>query len=83
MRVDDWNDDAGEEPQSGWMAPPAPPVPAPPAAPPAAEAQAAEKPGKFVIPPLRLMWSIYLIGGLSLGMICVMFAIIMVLIAGR
>ena len=88
MRVDDWNEDSGEEPREEWA-----PAPEPrPAAPrPAMEATAgvvapatdAAPARPYTRPPLRVMWPIYLIGGVSVGMICVMFLIVMALIATR
>lgn len=94
MRNDDWNDDfdPGDEPIAA-PEPPAPPVPPPPR--PAArpslavlipsmtmetEAEAATPPQKV---PLRVKLPIYLIAIVSIGLMCVMFFTIILLIAGR
>jgi hypothetical protein len=80
VRVDDWNEDSGDEPREDGTPPPAPrPAAAPQPAAPAGEAA----PGPRPRPPLRVMLPIYLIGGISTGMICIMFLIVMILIASR
>ncbi len=85
MRVDDWDEDSGEEQVEEGIAPPAPVVPpASTAAPPspaglAPDAAAAPRPR----PPLSAVLPIYIIGIVSVSLICVMFAVVMVLIFTR
>jgi hypothetical protein len=62
------------------MAAPAPAAPSPP---PAAEAAPVAATPPRTIPPFRVMLPIYIVGGMSIGLICLMFFTIMVLIATR
>jgi hypothetical protein len=81
MRVDDWDEDSGEEPVEEGAAPLAPPAPAapPPVAPPAPVDPAAPRPR----PALSAVLPIYIIGIVSVSLICVMFAVVMALIITR
>ena len=83
MRVDDWNEDTGEEPREEWA--PGPVAAPQSAAEPATSAPAVDAPPArpYTRPPLRVMWPIYLVGGMSIGLICLMFLIVMALIAIR
>ena len=83
MRVDDWNEDSGDEPREDWTPAPRPAASAPSAAPPPALAEEVPPAAPRPKPPLRVMLPIYLIGGISTGMICIMFLIVMILIATR
>lgn len=87
MRVDDWNEDSGEEHDEAWTAPAAPAPPAPaapvPAPAPTAEAGSEASPAARPRPPLSATLPIYIIGIVSISLICLMFAIIMALIITR
>jgi hypothetical protein len=81
VRVDDWNEDRGEEHDEAWAAPTAPADPAPVPAPAAEAGETA--PAARPRPPLSATLPIYIIGIVSISTICLMFAIIMALIITR
>lgn len=84
VRVDDWNEDRGEEHDEAWAAPAQPAAPAPPPAASApVEAAGAGSPAALPRPPLSATLPIYIIGIVSISTICLMFAIIMALIITR
>lgn len=90
MRVDDWDEDSGEEPVESAAVAPAPTAPtaATPNAPGASAADTMEKaaeeaPTVRPKPPLSAVLPIYIIGIVSISTICLMFAIVMVLIFTR
>jgi hypothetical protein len=86
VRNDDWDEDGGEEPEATWAVPaPVAPTPAPPpdAPAPVAEAEAETAPTPRPKPPLSAVLPIYIIGIVSVSLICLMFAIVMALIITR
>ena len=82
MRDNDWNDDPPGDAQ-GDPAPLALVRPSEPLASPDPPTSDAQPPTTAPRAPLSLTWPILLVGGLTIGLICVMFSTIIFLIVSR